>query len=212
MTDAYTPRPDSLAAQVVAFFARNADESLTLTDITDKFDCARGNVHTQLSKALESHLLARATNDDGEYIYKAGPKPKRPPLEDSYTTADSQPHKATVRRMFVDRPKKAKALTDYVDPGTLKVCDDPLPVGRAAAECKYDAFLSTMHIGQAIKCQPHEIGRVSNALRKFLKTNYPVGVVVRSTKDYGDGFGRVWWIAGSARPANDATATHQKAA
>jgi hypothetical protein len=72
MTSTYTPRTDSLSARVIAFFQRNPDEELDLEAITDKFDATRGNIHTQLARALDSDQLKRFQNGDGDWIYKAG--------------------------------------------------------------------------------------------------------------------------------------------
>ena len=71
-TPTYTPRAGSLASQVIGFFRHNPDEELLLDDITDKFDCTRGNIHTLLKDAVEAALLARYRNDDGDYVYKPG--------------------------------------------------------------------------------------------------------------------------------------------
>ncbi len=71
-TPTYTPRAGSLASQVISFFRNNPDEELLLDDITDKFDCTRGNIHTLLKDAVEAALLARYRNDDGDSVYKPG--------------------------------------------------------------------------------------------------------------------------------------------
>lgn len=71
-TPTYTPRAGSLASQVISFFRNNPDEELLLDDITDKFACTRGNVHTLLSDAVKAELLARSRNADGDYLYKPG--------------------------------------------------------------------------------------------------------------------------------------------
>ena len=68
----YTPPADSLASSVVNFFRNNPDEQLTVDDIADKFDVGHSSVHTQLSPALEAHLLHRGKNEDGQYVYAAG--------------------------------------------------------------------------------------------------------------------------------------------
>lgn len=80
----YTPTTDSLPGRMIAFFKANPGELLTLDDITAKFDCTRGNIHTLLGKAREHGLLLREQNEDSEYLYKAGvrlaaaPAPKAP--------------------------------------------------------------------------------------------------------------------------------------
>ena len=68
----YTPRPGSLPSQVIAFFASNPEEELTLEDIVEKFDTTRGNVHTNLGLAVDAGVLMRERNVDGEYFYCAG--------------------------------------------------------------------------------------------------------------------------------------------
>lgn len=73
MSPQYKPSAGSLPAQVVWFFTNNPDEQLSLGDITEKFDTPRGNIHTQLGRSIDAQLLARTRNEDGEYIYSAGP-------------------------------------------------------------------------------------------------------------------------------------------
>ena len=80
------------------------------------------------------------------------------------------------------------------DPATIEICDDPIPSHRASCGNKYEAILSNLKVGQAIKCQPSEVGRMSGALRKWVAEKNIKGAV-RSMKDYGDGKGRVWLIA-----------------
>lgn len=87
--------------------------------------------------------------------------------------------------------KKPAKLTD---PATLEICNDPVPMCRASSGNKYEAKLKALKLGQAIKCAPGEIGRVSGAMRKFIEVK-KLDAVVRSMKDYGDGKGRVWMLA-----------------
>lgn len=68
----YTPRSDSLAAQVVAFFRANPDERLTADDVAQKWDVNRKSVHTLLARSLDVQLLQREQSTDGEWIYAAG--------------------------------------------------------------------------------------------------------------------------------------------
>lgn len=77
------------------------------------------------------------------------------------------------------------------DPATIEICDDPIPNHRASCGNKYANILSNMKLGQAIKCAPSEVGRMSGALRKWVIDKKIKGTV-RSMKDYGDGKGRVW--------------------
>jgi hypothetical protein len=70
----YQPIEGSLAHQVVSFFYNNPSEQLTRDDIAQKFSDAPANtVHTRLLEAREAGMLARSRNEDGDYIYEAGP-------------------------------------------------------------------------------------------------------------------------------------------
>ena len=93
------------------------------------------------------------------------------------------------------------------DPDTLVICNDPLPTGRASPGFKYAGLFSGMQVGQCVKCRPNEIGRVAGALKKWLSMK-PQGGAVRSIKDYGDGMGRVWWIAGQPMKRGNKPASH----
>lgn len=88
--------------------------------------------------------------------------------------------------------KTARTVQGEVNPDTLTICDDPLPAHRARPGCKYEAKFRPLKIGQAIKCQPTDVNRVANALRKYLEAS--PALLVRSIRDYGDGKGRVWLV------------------
>lgn len=88
--------------------------------------------------------------------------------------------------------KQAAKLTD---PSTLKICSDPLPQGRSSPGFKYAALFLSMKVGQCVKCQPDEVGRIAGALKKWIELQGGRGMV-RTIKDYGDGLGRVWWLEG----------------
>lgn len=87
--------------------------------------------------------------------------------------------------------------TKRTDPATIEICNDPIPSHRASCGNKYEAILSALKVGQCIKCQPAEVGRMSGALRKWVQDKKIKGAV-RSMKDYGDGKGRVWLVAVTA--------------
>lgn len=105
-----------------------------------------------------------------------------------------------------NRPFGATPMTkrppNPTNPETLKICNDPLPLGRASPGFKYAGVFAQMTLGQCVKCAPAEVGRVSGALKKWISMQSQGGVV-RTIKNYGDGMGRVWWVTGTAqaRPA-----------
>lgn len=102
------------------------------------------------------------------------------------------------RHFDANRPFGAAPMTRqptrHTDPSTIEICDDPIPGSRASCGNKYEAIFSNLKIGQALKCQPIEVNRMSNGLRKWIQDKGIQGAV-RSMKDYGDGKGRVWLLA-----------------
>ena len=79
---------------------------------------------------------------------------------------------------------------DHVDPSKLTIGNDPLPAHRARAN-KYADLMAKLKPGQCIKCAPNHVGQVANAVRKHIIQN-GLDCTIRSTKNYGDGMGRVW--------------------
>lgn len=117
---------------------------------------------------------------------------------------------ATVHSVWARTPtppkpgrKTARTVARAVDPDTMTICDDPMPAHRASPGCKYDATFGALKPGQAIKCQPDDVNRIANALRKYVEAD--ATLVVRSIRDYGDGQGRVWLVK-AAKPASKAKA------
>lgn len=79
-----------------------------------------------------------------------------------------------------------------VDPSKLTIANDPLPAHRSSVN-KYAEIIAKLKPGQCIKCPSSQVEQVANALRKHYGGKEG-GYMVRLTKDYGDGFGRVWLL------------------
>ena len=180
----YTPQAGSLASQVVRFFTNNADEHLTLDDITDKFDCVRGNVHTLLRPSVESGLLVRAINSDGDYIYRRGPQAAPVP---SGVNIDKVHARAA-------RPSDpSKSIRKFVDIASLKVTDDvPYMPEAARGGSKWDALFDKLQkTGQSVSIPRHCKAAVAAAAlkrNKKAKGTYKVGMTSRDDA-------RVWRVA-----------------
>ena len=175
----YTPQRDSVAAQVCGYLTNNPVLALSLEDITDKFDAVRGNIHTLLAKSVEAGLLLRCQNEDGDYMYQPGPE-----LLKAGVDIDTVPTTRTVR------------ANTYLDPADIQITNDPLPAGRALPVHKYTATFDALKPGQSIRCSSDNVGRVTNALRKYLEHTARKGQI-KSTRRYPDdeGYGRVWLLA-----------------
>ena len=163
MITPYITRAGSLPSQVVYFFTKNPDEQLGLSDITEKFDTPRGNIHTLLALALEAHLLCRSRNDDGEYLYSAGPAIGKPakdaaPQAPAPSTADA-PRKTRGPRRGGHSPRY------HIDIDALKV-EEGIPVSKinGPLEGKWDSLFAKLEKpGQSIELPGQLKGAVASA-------------------------------------------------
>jgi hypothetical protein len=92
-----------------------------------------------------------------------------------------------------------------VDPSLIEITNDPLPP-KKIIQSKYADIFKRMRFGQRIKCPPEAVDAVRAALEKHLKT-MDSKAIVKSVKNYGDGYGGVRAIL-SGEPA--ATPAPQK--
>lgn len=77
----------------------------------------------------------------------------------------------------------------------MSLCDDPIRHNRLPTGSKYDAlFAEALKTGKAIKTPGGEATPLSNVARGWLKRHNHDGITLRSVNNYGDGFGRVWFI------------------
>ena len=76
--------------------------------------------------------------------------------------------------------------------------DIPLPEHKVMPGNKYGDLFAKLKPKSSIGCEPADVGRLQNALRKWLETNNKADkFVVRSTKSDHQGKGRVWlWPKG----------------
>ena len=187
MNKPYNPQADSLPSQVIGYFINNPEEELLLEDISDKFDCSRGNIHTQLARAVESGMLVRDQNKDGEYIYKAGgntpkakPAPAKPVVR-SGVDIDAVCHTRSRTRVAVQLP----------DPLDVPV-DDSVPIpARTGPGSKTDwvPLFNRLKVGQSFKlplAAKHMIANAMTEVHKDGKARYTIRTF-RDTQEL-----RVW--------------------
>lgn len=76
----------------------------------------------------------------------------------------------------------------------LEICNDPLP-GHRLLKSKYEEIFEILKPGQAIKCPGEETGKVSAALRAYLKRSKKKNLV-RCSSHYAkqEPTGRVWLV------------------
>lgn len=203
-TPTYTPRAGSLASQVIGFFRHNPDEELLLDDITDKFDCTRGNIHTLLKDAVEAALLARYRNADGEYIYTAGAR-----IDVISATGDTPAEPAPKAR----KPARFTSPRHQVDFDTLVVEKGvPLPRQRAKPRSKWTPLFDKLaEPGDSIAIPPEIMIALRAETVKRTKAGSGHYRVLRTD----DGGARIWRIeppASKHAPAKPAEAPKATAA
>lgn len=92
-------------------------------------------------------------------------------------------------------PKVMKRFKPQINLSSLEFCDDPIPDARKSIQSKYEAtFRHALEHGKTVKCESESASAICNAARKWCQVNRIKDVLVRSTSDYGDGFGRVWIV------------------
>lgn len=191
MTDPYKPRTGSLAAQVSWFFLQNPDEQLGLSEITEKFDAVRGNIHTLLAPSIAAQLLVRTRNEDGDYIYSAGPAIHNP-AKDAVPDAPAPAAADTPRK--TRGPVKGFASPRYsLDIRTLKVEEGiPFMKMNGPAESKWEPlFRKLTQPDQSIALPGHLRGALASAVRNRNKENKGTFRVAMT----GPGQARIWRLA-----------------
>ncbi len=128
----YTPNPEGLPAQVMAFFWANPEEELAIEDIAEKFDVTRGNIHTLLGESVRLNLLTRVQKD-GEYIYKRGTELKP---------------KWAAKNKKAPKPPRAAPLLPKVAEVQI---DDGIPIPPLHQSAKHDwiPLLQKLAVGQS---------------------------------------------------------------
>ena len=90
-------------------------------------------------------------------------------------------------------PRKTMKKPELSVEGLTVSHDVPLPSHRATPGNKYGALFAKLKPKSSIGCKPEDVGRLQNALRKWLEYNSKTEkYVVRSTKCDHEGRGRVW--------------------
>lgn len=88
---------------------------------------------------------------------------------------------------------KVRSNTWHIGEDDLEICDDPVSTKRSYPS-KYEGIIKQMIPGQAIRCPPTQVNRVAGALRKYI-IEHKWKANVKTTRDYGDGYGRVWLLS-----------------
>lgn len=153
----YRPRADSLAAQVVAFFANHPEEDLHISDIAIKFDAEKPSVHACLRAAVDCDLLKRNNS-----LYSAGV---------NIEWAAESAHGATASAPTTPTPKAAPrghaSPRLHLDISTLKVETGVpyVPFNTVKGQSKWEPlFAKLTAAGQSVPLPGHLKGALAAAI------------------------------------------------
>lgn len=178
----YRPSPESLAGQVLGFFALNPDEELTLEDIVLKFvhPGDNRNVHTQLMAACDHDMLVYCPEEES---YKKG--------RVALTTNDLTPQPAPAAPATKRAPAKAKKMPsskpriDTLDLNKIAI-EDNVPIPTQGPDWK--GFLSRFSVGQSAQLPANVLLR----LRAGIKEAKAAGIGTFLTRRMSEDHIRVW--------------------
>ncbi len=122
------------------------------------------------------------------------PATKRKPKDEDYSTP-YQPQTVLADPPAPPQPKPPRADTQFADPSSLVICDDPLPTARALPDLKYQSVFDRLKPGQCIKCDSKDVGKIACGLRKHFERRGITDKVKTASRYEADGMGRVWWAA-----------------
>lgn len=166
----YLPQPDSLAARVCAFFAKNPEDDLAVSDIRLKFDLesARG-INSELEPSVAAELLSVAKKGMNA-VYSAGPRLAQCMAE--ALPSDSAAPAGGGFKAWLERGGQPSAEGRPPTNNVLPTPDSlviesgvPIPAARSALSAQYAAKFAEMKVGDSFKVAPAAAKRlVANAI------------------------------------------------
>lgn len=153
----YLPPPDSFPARVCAFFAKNPDDELAVSDIRLKFDLASARgINSDLEPSVAAELLVVAKKGMNA-VYSAGPRLAHAMAEalpaDGVAAPTGGGFHAWLERN--GQPSaEGRPPTDNVLPAPDSLVIEsgvPIPTARQALHALYAAVWSRMEPGDSFK-------------------------------------------------------------
>lgn len=179
MSATYTPREGSVAWKAVRFLQANRDEQLDADLISAKWDCARANVHTLLSQAVQAGLLVRSEDlASGELVYSAGTRAAPKAADDVRSVA--APSTAPT-------PSKRPPSAPFrMDVGAVQI-DKGVPMPSARVSMDWTPLLARLEVGDSFLLPDGAKSSIGTAMKAFKDAT---GKALASRKV--DGGIRVW--------------------
>lgn len=153
----YLPQPDSFAARVCTFFAKNIEDELAVSDIRLKFDLASARgINSDLEPCVAAGLLSVAKKGMNA-IYSAGPQLAHAMAEalspgGAAASAGGGFHAWLERKGQPSAEGRPATNNTLPAPDSLVIESDiPIPTARQALHAQYAAVWSRMEPGDSFK-------------------------------------------------------------
>ncbi|MBQ0917228.1 hypothetical protein KBW71_02125 [Hydrogenophaga aromaticivorans] len=145
---AYTPKPGSLAEEVISFLMANPDEELTSRDIAVKFDRQINAITPALRTAVHwQHLTCQPGNPNRPAVFLLGPARRRM-LENAAQDAPEQPTDSASNALCSYR---GQGLDVTRTPGCLRVSNGSQVLDLSAAQVSTLALIGPVLMGQGAR-------------------------------------------------------------
>lgn len=190
MNVTYTPPEGSLAWVVIEFLASNPDEELDAETIAAKFDRPQRDVHTSLGQAVRAQALLRQENDEGELVYRLGPKPP----EAIRPKRHRHPVLPAAKPALQDAAKRAMPTRETrFDLASIRIDRDVPPPGQAKSVLEqWGELLARLQPGDSFAWAGLGMVSLRRAMAQYHHTHPGQKLTMRTQPD---GSVRVWRIA-----------------
>jgi hypothetical protein len=167
----YLPQPDSFPARVCAFFAKNPEDDLAVSDIRLKFDLASARgINIELAPSVAAGLLS-VTKKGMNAVYSAGPRlahamAEALPADGAAAPAGGGFHAWLERNGQPSAEGRPPTNNSLPAPDSLVIESGvPIPATRSVLSAQYAAKFAEMKVGDCFKATPPAAKRlVANAL------------------------------------------------
>lgn len=178
----YTPQQGSVAWKVIEFLTTNPEEELSANEVSAKFDCTAGGVHSMLCASVDAGLLKRAEVDD-ELVYRLGAG--TPAIKPNKAANPSLGARGASWPAEVSPPRSSRKPLPAIDLAAVAIDNDVAipPTGGRLVQHDWPALFNRMKPGQSCAIPAAFKYVLGKACGEFKKTGQGEMSVRRANED-----------------------------
>lgn len=143
----YAPQQGSVAWKVIEFLTTNPEEELSANEVSAKFDCTSGGVHSMLRASVDAGLLKRVEVED-ELVYRLGTG--SPAIKANKGSNPSLRAPGALWPDNVPPPRLSRGKLPALDLAAVQIeTDVAIPTGRNTIKHDWTALFLRMQPGQS---------------------------------------------------------------